>query len=695
MKTIIETHRSALIMVGLWAALGCSSEKQAGTNPDGGGAGGTPMPPPPPPFAPVQPASYVAKVKNVLLGLPPTDAEVQQVVADPSSFKTLVTGWMQQPQYTEKMKRFFELAFQQTQVTAVDFADQFYPKQIDINASTTPLVVQNAQESFARTMLQHIADGHPLSEAATTNQLMMTTALKEMYAFLDVWEVDDAGKVTDRFKQANPGLMITVEASQGSILIKDTLDPTNTTSYMHWYDPDVTTANMAIAGCTVDPLVYPASAVTLHYLLYGSLDGHKNPTAGGANCPPVGGTAAAPQLSAATDFSDWMMVTLREPAMNEAVTKFYDLPTLRTATELVLSVPRVGFFSTPAFAANWQTNISNQMRVTMNQTLIVALGAQVDGSDTTSVPGNPPPGLNAAHATGPCFVCHQTLDPLRSILASSWSWNYHNQLEAAFAGQKGLFAFHGVITPVSSIGDMGQALGQHPLFAPAWVQKLCTYVNSAPCVENDPEFQRLVGVFQGSTLSWNALVAELVTSPIVTNASETQTAATNGEVVAVARRDHLCAALNNRLGLTDVCGLDAVTKKQAQMIVPQIAAGLPSDGYGRGATMPVLPNAPTLFYRAGTENICEAVAAQVIDVAAAKQVMGTRYWSSTAPDAAIADFVSTVMGLVASDPRAAPATSLLSGHFAAAMQQGATASDALKSTFVTACLAPSAVSIGL
>jgi hypothetical protein len=683
-------------MMVLWAAIGCSSGKQAaGTNPDGGGAGGTGMPPPPP-FAPVQPASYVAKVKNVLLGLPATDAEVQQVVADPSSFKTMVTGWMQQPEYTDKMRRFFELAFQQTQVTAVDFADQFYPKQIDINGTTTPLLVQNEQESFARTMLQLIADGHPLSEATTTNQLMMTTALKEMYAFLDVWEVDDAGKVTDRFKQANPNLMITVEASQGSILIQDTLDATNTTTYMHWYDPDITTANMTIAGCNMDPLVYPASAVTLHYLLYGALDGHKNATAGGVNCPPVGGTAAAPQLSAATDFSDWQMVTIRPPAMGEAVTNFYDLPKLRTATELVLSVPRVGFFSTPAFFANWQTNISNQMRVTMNQTLIVALGAQVDGTDTTSVPGNPPPGLDTAHAgAGACFSCHQTLDPLRSILASSWSWNYHDQLEAAFAGQKGLFAFHGVITPVSSIGDMGQALGQHPLFAPAWVQKLCTYVNSAPCVDSDPELQRVVGVFEGSNMSWNALVAELVTSPLVTNATETLTAQTNGEVIAVARRDHLCAALNNRLGLTDVCGLDAVTKKQAAMIVPQIAAGLPSDGYGRGATMPVLPNAPTLFYRAGTENICETVAAQVIDVASAKQVMGQRYWSSTAPDAAIADFVSTVMGLVASDPRTAQATSLLSGHYAAAMQQGATASDALKSTFVTACLAPSAVSIGL
>jgi hypothetical protein len=187
-----------------------------------------------------------------------------------------------------------------------------------------------------------------------------------------------------------------------------------------------------------------------------------------------------------------------------------------------------------------------------------------------------------------------------------------------------------------------------------------------------------------------------MSSPIVTNAAPTATAAADGEVVAVSRRDHLCAALNARLGFTDVCGLNAVTRKAEQAPIAQISSGLPSDGYGRGAVMPVLPNDPTLFYRAATENICSTVAAAVIDVAAAKQTPGVTQWSSTKPDAAIADFVSIVMGLVPSDPRAAPATMLLSQHFTTAMSQGgATASDALKSTFITACLAPSAISIGL
>ena len=652
---------------------------------DGAGEAGAP-------FKQASPFAYVAKVKNVLVGLQPADDEVAQVASDPTQLKTLITAWMQLPQYKQKMKRFFELAFQQTQISTADFADQVYPGQLALNGTTTPLLLQNIEESFARTMLELLDEGKPLTTGATTDSLMMTTALKELYAFLDVWQVDDAGKVTDRFKQANPKLSITVGTSQGAIPIADTLNPSSP-NYMHWYNPDVATEDTPIGDCALDPIVYPPSAQTLHYLLYGSLDNRKSAT--GVACPPFGGSATAAQLSTA-DFSDWTMVKLRLPAAGEATSLFYDLPALRSASELVLSIPRVGFFSTPAFFANWQTNISNQMRVTLNQTLIVALGTSVDGTDATVTPGNPPPGLDTAHAMSPnCYYCHQSLDPTRSVLASTYSWNYHNQLDPNYVSQKGMFAFQGVVKPVATMTDFSATLAQHPLFAQAWVQKLCTYANSAPCAADDSEFKRIVGLFQSSGFSWSSLVVELFASPITTHASETRTADVNGETIAVSRRDHLCAALDARLGFVDVCGQDAATKKQQQPAIVQLVSGFPSYGYGRGATLPVLPNDPTLFYRAATENLCEAIAADVIDVPAAKVVAGVKAWSSGNADAAIADFVSIVMALVPSDPRSAPATTLLKDHFAAAKAQGASASDALKSTFVTACLAPSALSIGL
>jgi hypothetical protein len=644
-----------------------------------------------PAFEPVAVTAYVAKVKNLLVAQPPSDDELQRVQADPTQMKALVGEWMKLPEYTNKLQRFFELAFQQTQITANDFQDQTYPDRIGINAVTIPQLVQNSKQSFARTMVALVAEGQPLTAAVTTRKFMMTTALKELYAYLDVHQVDDDGSVVDRFKLANPKLKITVSTASGPIPITDTLDPQNA-NYMHWYNPDLATADPDVPGCNTDPYVFAANAHLLHYLLYGSLDNRKSGQ--GMACLASRGSANAPQFQA-SDFNDWQLVSVRAPKPGEAVSAFYDLPTLRAANELVLSIPRVGFFSTPAFFANWQTNTSNQARVTLNQALIVSLGQQVDGPDPTQVP-DPPPGLDAAHAgSADCVFCHRTLDPLRSILASTYSWNYHAQDDATFAAQKGLFAFQGVVADVKNIGDFAAQLSSHPKFAEAWVQKLCYYANSAPCLSSDPEFQRVVKAVVDDNFSFDTLVRELFSSPLVTYASVTDTAQANGEVLAVARRDHLCSALSVRLGLPDVCGIDALSSAKLKGTTAQIALGLPSDGYGRGSTAPVLPNQATLFYSAAIENICTALAPQVIDVAAAKQVAGAKSWSSKSSDAAIADFVSIVMGLPSSDPRAAAASGALSRHYQSALGSGKNASNALKSTFVTACMAPSAVSIGL
>jgi hypothetical protein len=684
---LVSTLAASALASAVACHTGSGSTPSADNNGDAEAEGGMP-------FQADSATVYVAKVKNLLVGLPPSDAEIQAVESDPTQIGPLIDGWMQLPQYQQKMLRFFQLAFQQTQVTYTDFADLTYPKQIAINPTTIPLLMQNAQESFARTMLQLIANGQPLTQAPTTTQFMMTTAMKELYAFLDQYEVDDDSTVTDAFKVANPKQMITIEAAQGPIPFAESIDPTSP-NFMHWYDPDVSTSS-SVAGCSTDPVVLGPSSASLHYLLYGSIDGRKDPSDSTINCPPVEGTAAAPQLQTG-DFSDWTLVTLRPPNAGESTATFYDLPTLRQATTLVLKLPRVGFFSTPAFAANWQTNTSNTMRVTTNQSFIVALGSMVDGTDTTTPPGTP--GLDTVHASqAACYSCHKILDPSRSILAATWSWNYGSQLDTTYSQQPGVFAFRGVITPVKSIADFGNALATHPYFAPGWVQKLCYYVNSSACDADDPVFKQVVSDFTSSNYSWNGLVKELLASPIVTNAVLTTSASTNGEIVAVSRRDHFCAALNARLGFADVCGLTNLYAKgtASTQTIPEIVSGLPSDGYGRGAVAPVLPNQPTLFFRAATENICESVATQVIDVATAKQVPGVMQWSSSQSTAAITDFVGLLMGLTTSDPRTVPATALLQQHYQSALQQkGTTPTQALQSTFIVACLAPTFVSIGM
>ena len=686
---------SLLAAAALAGAAACSSN----SSPSSSSQGASPDAGTSQPFQADPPGVYVAKVKNLLIGQPPTDAEVKQVESDPTQLGSLIGGWQQQPEYSTKMLRFFELAFQQTQITTADFADQSYPRQLIGNYYAQPLLLQNTQESFARTMLALTLppQNQPLTTGITTHQVMLTTALKELYAFLDVWEVDDTGKVTDHFRQANPKFTITAEASQGPIATSETLDPSSP-NYMHWYDPDIgTTADSMIPGCNTDPIVFSGNAATsqtLHYLLYGTLIGWTG--TGGVKCTQYGGTVKAWQLSP-SDFSDWSLVTIRQPGSGEATTPFYDIPSLRSATELVLNIPRVGFFSTPAFFANWQTNTSNTMRVTLNQTLIVSTGSSIDGTDQTVPPSTP--GLDTTHANqAACYTCHRLLDPTRSILAASWSWNYHGQTDATYSGQPGLFAFRGVINQnIKTLDDFASTLATHPYFAPGWVQKLCYYANSSPCDATDPVFTQIVQDFQSSKYNWNALVKELLSSPIVTNATQTATAAQNGEIVAVSRRDHLCAAINARLGFTDVCGLSAATTKAySQTTIPQIAAGLPSDAYGRGAPAPVLPNQPTLFFRAGTENICETLAAETIDVPTKNQQAGVKQWSSGQASAAIDDFVTIVMGITPSDPRYSQAQSVLNDHFQQASKQtGITPTEALQSTFVAACLAPSAVSIGM
>ena len=227
-------------------------------------------------------------MKNILIGLPPTDAEVQSVVtaAEPvAQLQTLIKGWMALPDpgstasppstyYEEKMRVFFELATQQTQISVSDFAEETYPGELDVNTSTAARLTQNAVESFARTMIAEVIDGtQPLTQVATTTSFMMTTALMETYAFLDAWQVDDSGSVVDHFAKANPGLKLTVGSA--SIPIAQSVDPTSA-NFMQWTDPDIVDggaygqiANQA-TGCATDPIAYTATVARAKRATLGS-----------------------------------------------------------------------------------------------------------------------------------------------------------------------------------------------------------------------------------------------------------------------------------------------------------------------------------------------------------------------------------------------------------------------------------------
>ena len=647
------------------------------------------------PFRSNPPAVYVPKVKYILTSLTATDQEVQTVTNDPTTFPGLVQQWMQTPQYKTKMLKFFALAFEQTQIGTGDFVDQIPNGPGGIGQmAQIPLLVQNIQETFAQTAYEiAITENQPFTNVFTTTQFMMTPPLLELYGFMDNWQSQNTvGSYTDAFYTANQTLSIVVEDTT-SIPPSQSADSTNG-NYMHWYFPGLNTIDKN-AACNVNsrtypPNNYPGTSQLLHQLVYGQLG---NNTIGTTKCGIVANTANS--LFTTADFSNWRMVNIRQPKSGEATTPFFDVPTLQSTatTEVVFNTPRVSFFTTPAFFANFPTNQSNEARVTTNQALIVATSTQVDGSDTMVTTSQP--GLDTAHAANqPCFGCHQTLDPTRAIIQATYSYNYGQQTDPTIKSVLGNFQYRNYSQPVATIYDFGTALSKHPLVPQAWAEKLCYWVNSQACALDDLVFQQIVSNF-ASSMSWTKLVQDLVTSPITTNATLTKTAQEEGELVAVSRKYHLCTAIDSRLGLTDVCGLDLT--KTVYSGVPIIAAGLPTDQYGRGAPVPVLPNQPSLFYRSGVENICADVAPLVVDPTT--PIAGAKNYSSTSQanvDAAIADFVLNLMGVVPSDPRSAQLTAALGQHYTtAAATSGIKPSDALRLTFVVACLTPSLVGIGM
>jgi hypothetical protein len=671
---------------------GAAAGVGAGGDPGAGGASTGPLYP----FEATSPSSYTAKVKDLLTGLPPTSDELAAVTSDGKALRGLIDGWMATPEFQTKMLAFFRNAFQQAQVDGTALLDQLGGRALATNGPTQQRLLVNIQESFPRTAWQLVAAGQPFNGAITTNQYMVTTALASFLAFLDDRYVDDKAKVTSRWAAANPKLTVTA-ASDLTIPLADSMDPTNA-NYLK------ISTGVAMPNC-----VNPERSFTgqdAPFQLYSMLMGHVDTDKLAPDATSCRAFNITPAFTDA-DFADWHLVTMRAPKAAtttagpaEATTTFYDLPTLRAAKELVVNVPRLGFFSTPAFFANWSTNTSNLYRVTMNQTLIVALNHSFDGSNST-VPVSET-GLDAEHASPgtACYACHQTLDPMKQLLTQSFSLFYHQQTDATKAAQTGVFTYDGVSQVESGAGALASSLANHPAFATAWAQKLCFYADSAACSEDDPEFQRVVAAFQTSHLDWKTLVRELFSSPLVTGATDTKTYDDRGMPVSVARLAHYCGALELRLGISDPCGVSGLPGlSNAQNQIATLAHGLPSDGYSRGAETPVLPTDSSLFFRSGTENICRHLADQMVDVAAAPTATPPRLaskYKSTAPDAAIADFVATLMGLPDGDPRAADAKQVLTGHYQSALATtGIKAVDALKSTFVLACTAPSTISVGL
>jgi hypothetical protein len=262
--------------------------------------------------------------------------------------------------------------------------------------------------------------------------------------------------------------------------------------------------------------------------------------------------------------------------------------------------------------------------------------------------------------------------------------------------------------------DSNDADGPLPLFAISVAQQLCYWANSSACSTSDSAFRDIVSDFVKGNYNFPALVKELFSSPLVTGAAPTTTfpADQNGDEtvpVSISRQAHLCAALSNRMGISDICALQAAVPTSAQNTTLTIAGSVAADAFSRGSQTPVTPAYPDLFYRAATEELCENVAKLVVDAT------GGPYASSSTScadgDGLMTKFVEQVMGLNPSDSVHGQALQILENHCATAAKAktttggggfggGTTGStsaqtNSVRSTFVLACESPTSLGIGL
>jgi hypothetical protein len=617
------------------------------------------------------------------------------VTADPGALRGQIDAWMGQPQFREKMFEFFKSAFQQTQLDITDLDDQLRLDSNNVTRADQRRMLQAVEESFARTVMALIDEGRPFTETVTTNRFMLNVPMMVSLAYMDTAPRDDQGRAVASgywlvnkyggartFKYTQVTNLDPVTGVAAPIPFEESIDPASPNFLKFTFtQPDP----MRYMPCPEPVVVMGTRALDR---VFGAMYGSRDACQGAAQLPAVFTDA---------DWNSWRMITIRPPAATEERTTFWDLPRMRNSSELVLATPRVGFLSTLAFFANWPTNPSNTYRVTTNQALIVALGRSFDDRSNTVQVSETSVETQHVQPGTPCFGCHQILDPMRDFYKQSFSITYFQQLNAGTRRSPipatASFNVEGA-APVTGSGVQifARALAEHPRFPVAWTQKLCQLANASACADDDPELQRVAGLFRDSHYDWKALVRELYSSPLVTFASKTKNAETEGVVISIARREALCARLSNRLQIPDACnltGAGGLQQRGAATTAKNLSFGIPGSSYARADAQPVMPHDPNLFFTSATEKLCSLLAAQLVENGA------TSRWKVAALEDALDEFVAVVMGVPFNDQRAPRFRDVLARHYTAALAARERPADALKSTFVLACSSPSAVSAGL
>lgn len=314
-----------------------------------------------------------------------------------------------------------------------------------------------------------------------------------------------------------------------------------------------------------------------------------------------------------SDYDDWRFITFNESA-NKSTILYSNLDHWRAVPDgatVSLAIPRVGFFSTLAFQGKYPSNEDNQFRVITNQTLIAGLGRTFSPSDTTYQPELIHIDNDHAPQNTQCFACHRIMDPMRMVFQKKMDYTY--KYNPDYANLNASFAFFDYISPLNHLTDLGKALSNHPDFSKAWTQKLCVALNSAKCVESDPEFLRLASVFENSNFNFKTLYKELLTSDLFTGLNPTATTKSLGFDVYRSRETHLCQSLNARQRqIQKARGVAVASFDNGRTIcdkhVKAITSALGDDHTVRGETDVINSFDTDTFSRQGIEATCKKLA---------------------------------------------------------------------------------------
>jgi len=632
------------------------------------------------PFEPLPPASALAKVKDFLTGLPPDADEQAAYLADPTVLRSMVDGWMQTAEFEARALQIFDQLFQQ-EVSVDDLAEYLdnNPNRVQgMNTRSGGRMLRSIAQSFSHTAWDIVAQQRPFHEVLTTRTFMLNVPQMVMLSWLDAAPRDDLGDnlpswVLDRYQDFRVG----VEWTGTPIPINQTLNPESANFMRFWLDG-------APTGNCVEPL---QDTTTGRAALVDALELMFQVTPSNVGC--------AMGAAVFTD-ADWELrpVTLRVAGDGEDPTAFFALGTMRDAPELVLRSDRVGFFTTLGFAAHWLTNDSNQHRVTGNQALIVGLGRTFDPEDLFAPSDGASIDEGHADPDTPCFGCHKDLDPMRDFLRHSYTYSGSKRPAASLAElpAQGYFSIDGsAAVSGQGVADLGAAMAGHDRFAPAWTEKLCTLVNATACDPEDPELIRIAGSFADSNFDFRTLVRELVTSPLVTFDARTLTHDTIGNPILPVTQDRFCRRMSLRLGIADMCNLDGMLEVPVALgrRFRALADGVPPISYGRSAVLPFVTTAPDVFSVASVERMCQLTAERWVGDGEGA------LWGVADREAALDQIVGDLMGFPEGDARALPVRTLLAEHWDTAVSEGASETDAMRSTFLTACASAPAAATAL